>query len=206
MKRMISLACAACLVLCAFAGCSSGSASQSSQSTEPSSSEEALTVKVTAISENTITAVIGELAFGWAPSGALPDAMPSADAAETPPAMPSGDAAETPPAMPSADAAGTPPAMPSGDGSAPSGGRPQNGDSAFRETGETITFTLTDSTIVAKGTDEASLEDITVGSILEITLNTDQTAKTIIIPALRSDKNNGESAANGTSANTITNS
>lgn len=98
---------------------------------------------------------------------------------------------------------------PSGD-RAP-GGAPQG--SPFAASGETQTFTLTDTTEItvesAGNTTEGTADDITVGSILEVTLDTDGNALTVIVKNMnggggpQGDFGGSSEVTNGTSANTI---
>ncbi len=99
---------------------------------------------------------------------------------------------------------------PSGD-RAP-GGAPQG--SPFAASGETQTFTLTDTTEItvesAGNTTEGTADDITVGSILEVTLDTDGNALTVIVKNMNGGAPQGQGGfggssevTNGTSANTM---
>ena len=67
-------------------------------------------------------------------------------------------------------------------GEPPAGGHGRNN---FESSGESVTFTLTDSTRITQespqGNEDASLEDITENSILEITLDSENQAEKIVI-------------------------
>ncbi|MDO4262562.1 MAG: hypothetical protein Q4C82_10820, partial [Eubacteriales bacterium] len=92
---------------------------------------------------------------------------------------------------------------------------PEGGFSPFTASGETVTFTLTDSTVITvEGTDgssEGTADDITVGSILELTLDEENQALTVTVqntmPGGGGQPGGGfggsSEVTNGTSANTI---
>jgi hypothetical protein len=112
--------------------------------------------------------------------------------------MPTGDGGMS--EMPPGD--GEMPEMPPGDGGMP------GGMSEFVESGETITFEITDSTTITveflQGTSEGTIDSIAVGSILEVTLNGSNATK-IIVRNLQTGGGFGGSGTvtNGTSANII---
>lgn len=139
---------------------------------------------------------------GAAPEGGAPGSAP-ADGA-TPPEKPSGSGqgGETPPDQPSNSNGnapegngGTPPETPSNNGGTPpaDGENPQGtppdgqrpGMSNFEAGTETITFSITDETQITmeffEGSQEGSIADIAAGSILEITLQEDQSAASVLI-------------------------
>ena len=142
------------------------------------------------------------------------------DNQQTPPEKPEGENAQKPDEQASGNQQ-TPPEKPEDDsnqkpdgqqpgGQAP-GGAPQG--SPFTASGETQTFTLTDTTEImvesAGNTTEGSADDITVGSILEVTLDTDGNALTVIVKSMNGGGGpqggfgGSSEVINGTSANTI---
>lgn len=195
---------------------------------ESTSEDTTKIVQVTNIDGTTITADEGELSSeeGTPPSG-MPSGGPNGEKADgsAPAERPSGEDnpdvsdGSTPPPKPSdngesgdSDKAGASGA-PAGDekdmdlnGERPAG-KPQG--SSFAASGESITFTVTDSTKITQefqqGSEEASLEDIVENSILEITLDSKNQATEVVIKNLYAGNGFGGSdeVTNGTSANTI---
>lgn len=175
--KLVAMGCAVALATAGLTGCT-----KTTDNTETSevAESESVTAQVTAVDGNTITADLGEMAQMQAAE--KPDGeAPSGEA-------PSGEA----PAKPDGD---------STDGQAPS---------MFTASGESITFTLTDDTqiIVEQGgeTTDGTADDIQEGSILELTLDADNNALTVVVknaggpggaPGQSSD------ASNGTAATTI---
>lgn len=100
---------------------------------------------------------------------------------------------------------GTPPAGKPGDN--PPASKP--GGSSFTANGESITFTITDSTQITQefqqGSENASAEDIVENSVLEVTLDSQNQATQIIIKNLQAGGGFGGSdqVTNGSSANTL---
>ena len=211
-SRYIALACAAIVAISAT-GCSSSNGStgssesstvstadigaEGSQTSEAPGSQQTQsykTVKVTAVDGNKITADEGEISTnsnGSAPGGEAPD-KPSGDGS-----APDGEA----------------PDKPSGDGSAPDGeppAKPGEGGSTFESSGSSIEFTVTDDTQInvefLQGSSEGTIDDITIGSVLAVTLNEDGTAATVLVKNMAAGNGFGGSSevTNGTSANTIT--
>ncbi len=94
-----------------------------------------------------------------------------------------------------------------GKNDAPPAGKP--GGSRFTANGESITFTITDSTQITQefqqGSEDASAEDIVENSVLEITLDSQNQATKVIIKNLQAGGGFGGSdqVTNGTSANTL---
>lgn len=206
-SKYIALVCAA-LVAVSATGCSGGNESKSSpaisspdaadaapQTSDLSESQQTRitrTLKVTAVSGDQITADEGEISTSMnsAPGG-------------NPPEKPSDD-----------DSAhgGNAPEMPSDDGSAPGGNPPEmpgGQSSTFVSGGSSIEFTVTDSTEITlellQGSSAGSIDDISVGSVLTVTLNDDNTAASVLIRNMAAGNGFGGNSevTNGTSANTI---
>lgn len=231
-RRTQAVACAAIFTTVLLSGCGASAASSGAASSlAPGSAETAVqaaasacTVQVTSVSGSTVTAELGSLSAQTAPAGngqggGTPPAKPgeSTEVADTA-AAPDGSAgsdAGTPPAAPgksdnsSASAAagstdGTPPALP-GNGSGSDG---QSG-STFTGSGQTITFTLTDSTAVTleylQGTGEGAVSDVAAGAVLEVTLDAQNQATAITVKNLKAGAGFGGSSevTNGTAAATI---
>ena len=203
-------------------------ATEESNVTQESS---AIIVQVTEVTGNTVTANVGEISSqgmggapggigggapsGEAPSGEVPSGTGgSAPSGEAPSGeVPSGTGDSAPSGeAPSGDApSGTGEGAPSGEapsGDAP-GGQPGQGRSSFTESGETVTFTLTDSTKITveylQGSGEGTAEDIVANAVLEVTLDADNNATEIIVKNLNAGNGFGGSSevTNGTAANTI---
>lgn len=158
--------------------------------------EKVYVVKVQNITDHTITAVTGELTQ------------------DGPPALPNGETVtgDGPPALPDGEtkAESTPSALP--DGEAMTNNTPPSdggGMQSFSASQETITFTIDDTTEITiemlQGTQEGTLDQIGVNDILEVALNDDHTAKSIIVKNLNAGGGFGGSSTvtQGTSANTI---
>ena len=183
-RKLAAMGCIVTMTAVLTVGCG-GTSAESSTSTESTESvveqeSEAVTLQVTAIDGSTITGDVGEMSE--APSGGQ-----APDNQQTPPEKPDGDSEQNPDGQ-APDNQQTPPEKPEGnDGQQPgdqaSGGAPQG--SPFAASGETQTFTLTDTTEItvesAGNTAEGTADDITVGSILEATLDTDGNALTVIV-------------------------
>lgn len=92
------------------------------------------------------------------------------------------------------------------DGNPPAG---KPGGSSFTANGETITFTITDSTQITQefqqGSEDASAEDIVENSVLEVTLDSKNQATKVVIKNLQAGGGFGGSdqVTNGTAATTI---
>ena len=209
--RYFALVCAA-IVAASATGCSGSTESpaassmdshatletQTSDSAEAVQSQSHKTVKVTSVDGNKITADEGEItaaSMGPAPDGAAPDKPADSD---------NGSSSD-----------GTPPEMPADNGSAPDGeppARPGESGSAFESNGSSVEFTVTDDTEISleflQGSSAGSVDDITVGSVLAVTLNDDGTAASVLVKNMAAGGGFGGSSgvSNGTSANTITES
>lgn len=180
--------------------------------------EMAQIVRVTKVDGMTITADVGELSSpkqeeappeGTSPAGTPPEDTPpeGTSPAGTPPeGAPSGmpdhnqQEGDTPPEKPENDNSGG-----SGEPAPPSG---QNG-SSFTANGESVTFTISDSTTITQefqqGSEDASAEAIVENSVLEITLDSQNQAVKVVIKNLQAGSGFGGSdqVTNGTAANTI---
>lgn len=94
-----------------------------------------------------------------------------------------------------------------GKGGNPPAGKP--GGSSFTANGESITFTITDSTQITQefqqGSEDASAEDIVENSVLEVTLDSKNQATKVVIKNLQAGGGFGGSdqVTNGTAATTI---
>lgn len=189
-KKVVALGCVIVMGAVSVTGCSD--TKEEKVTTEDSQKEEStITVQVTAVEGNTITADVGELSQGEKPDGEAP----SGEAPEKPEGeVPSGEA-------PSGEA----PSDGGQPGQAPGG----SGGSTFTATDESITFTLTDDTVITveylQGTGEGNAEDIAEGCVLEVTLDEEKNAETILVKNLNAGGGFGGSdeVTNGTAANTI---
>lgn len=214
------------------AGCSSNSTAQSENTetqeinAEAEAQTAALTVQVTEISGSTITAETGDLESqnaSGAPDGIAPSKKPDGEApaniseGESP--RDNGDN-KAPAEMPEAEAprdaeGGEPPAdMPEGETSYNPGGMGGNapadfGRMTFTGSGEIVTFEITDATNITveflQGSQEGTLDDVSVGSVLEVTLDDQNQAEEITVKNLSAGGGFGGSdeITNGTSSNTI---
>lgn len=186
------------------------------------------TVKVESIEDNTITAVVGELTTqdgppalpnGEAPTGEAPPTLPEGEEAQgEAPAKPEGNSAqgevpakpedqqaqgETPTKPEGQQAQGEmPPAKPEGSGS-------MGSMNTFVETSEKITFTLSDTTEITiemlQGSQEGTIENIGVNNVLEVTLDENNEALSVVVKNLQAGGGFGGShtVTQGTSANII---
>ncbi len=96
------------------------------------------------------------------------------------------------------------------DGNSAPGGAPNGmGGSTFTANGESMTFTLTEETKVTleylQGSGEGTLEDIAVGAVLEITVDDNHNAVTVLVRNLNAGGEFGgsDTVSNGTAANMI---
>lgn len=195
-KKLFVLGLSATLVSSTFVACSGKSNNTNSKSSdtiesteisEDTNASESVYARVQSVDSNSITAIKGDL-------------NTDVGANATPP---SGDAS-TPPEKPAdngTDNSGNAPAdMPSGN---PGGG------TTFVEGTDTITFTVTDDTAITveflQSSEEGSLDNITVNSVLELTLDENNNATSIVVKNLQSGGEFGGSSTvtNGTSANTL---
>ncbi len=223
MKRIISLLCVATLI-CSLAACSGAAQSGTDYS------DQTLTGKVVAVDGSLVAVQLGELsdtAGGGDFSQTPPDAeMPSGEAdvgqtnadGETPPDKPEGDTSsqgeETPPDMPQSDTSSqggeTPPDMPEGQQGGDMMPTPEGGmgmSDGFTANGETAIFDVGKATILLddENSTEGSMDDIAVGTILSIEVNSSNTVSAVTVLSSGGSGEGGGSSevTQGTSANTI---
>ncbi|MCI8410580.1 MAG: hypothetical protein HFJ09_15175 [Lachnospiraceae bacterium] len=172
-------------------------------------------VQVTKVDGATITADVGELSSVKKdmPEGTPPSGMPSEELEGKNPA-----GGAPPEKKEDRDSSGSDKNVPPEDlkengdikkqnGEPPSG---KPGGSRFTTNGESITFTISDSTQIMQefqqGSEEASAEDIVENSVLEITFDGENQPVKVVIKNLQAGRGFGGSdeVTNGTSANTIT--
>lgn len=224
-KKLFVLGLSVTLVTNTLVACSSNSNNTNSEASDIKSTEiseevessGSLYARVQSIDGNSITAVKGELNTDVGDN----QTPPSGDSA-TPPEMPAdnstGDSANapsndssTPPEMPANNGTGTEGNTPPSDGSAPPDMPSKNpgGSTTFVEGTDTITFTITNDTAITveflQGSQEGTIDNITVNSVLELTLDENNNATSIVVKNLQSGGGFGGSSTvtNGTSANTI---
>jgi hypothetical protein len=209
-KQVLVYLCAAAMAVSSLAGCKQ--TAQEETQTEQAAQQELQTVRVTAVDGMKITAMV-ETRMGGAPDGEIPDgAQPDGEQPDG--EQPNGERPDG--EQPNGERPdGEQPGGEKPDGEKPDGEQPggemPDGEKPGEASGEEITFTVTDETEIRKqdgDTDaEGSMDDITVGSMLEITLDDENNALTIVI---RGDNPGGfggfggsDEVTNGTSANTI---
>lgn len=207
MKRMISLCCAG-LMAFSLAACGSQNAASSSTSTPQVTS--AVVGKITALDGTTVTLQLGELTENQPgdppsqdstqPSGDNADGDSSTSSTQTPPEQPEGDnnTQGTGDSSSSTDAQNDPPS--DGQGPAP--------DSTFTTGEETTTVDLSGAAVTKEnqsGTTDASLSDLAVGDVIEVTMGEDNTATAVVIKSVGGapDGSGSGEVDQGTSANTI---
>lgn len=208
MKRMISLCCAG-LMAFSLAACGSQNAASSSTSTPQVTS--AVVGKITALDGTTVTLQLGELTENQPGDPSSQDgAQPSGDNAsgdssasgqtQTPPEKTEGDnnTQGTGDGSSSTDAQNDPPS--DGQGSAPG--------STFTAGEETTTVDLSGATVTKEsqsGTTDASLSELAVGDVIEVTMGEDNTATAVVIKSVGGapDGSGSGEVDQGTSANTI---
>jgi hypothetical protein len=136
---------------------------------------ETVTGRVTAVSTDSITMELGTLTAGDASSNA--DASSGATAKPDDSAAPDATAARTPQLRPDATAAPD-----AGTTSRRTRGK-ASGAASFTASGESLTFSITDSTTFTLGSRKAkgSLSDISVGTILTFTLSGDTATDVAIL-------------------------
>ena len=220
-KNMTMWLCTAALAV-SLAGCGAGTdpketvvqeTQQTAAETTEASEEESdvLTVQVTEIDGNTITAETGTLRGAGisVPDGKIPDKIGNDENGIGPGFEDEQDETEQ-----SGDAAAEAPDKPDGEapdkentGNAPGG--PAPGGRTFEGNGETVTLTLTDSTNITveflQGSQDGSIDDISVGSVLAVTLDDDGNPTQITVKNLNAGGGFGgsDTVTNGTSAATI---
>ena len=216
MKRMISLCCAG-LMAFYLAACGSQNAASSSTSTPQVTS--AVVGKITALDGTTVTLQLGELTEkqpGDPPS--QDGAQPSGDNAsgdssasgQTPPEKTEGDnnTQGTGDGSSSTDAQNGSSTPPSGQNAPPSDGQGPAPGSTFTAGEETTTVDLSGATVTKEsqsGTTDASLSELAVGDVIEVTMGEDNTATAVVIKSVGGapDGSGSGEVDQGTSANTI---
>lgn len=217
-KKLFVLGLSATLVTSTLVACSSKSnnanseSSDSVESTEISEDaevSESLYAMVQNIDGNSITAIKGDLN-----TNVLENQTPPSGDTSAPPDMPADNGSSntsTPPEKPDDNGTGTEGSTPPSDSNAPAdipSGNP-GGGTTFVEGTDTITFTVTDDTSITveflQGSEDGTIDNITVNSVLELTLDENNNATSIIVKNLQIGGGFGGSSTvtNGTSANTI---
>ena len=217
MKRMISLCCAGLMVV-SLAACGSQNAASSSTSTPQVTS--AVVGKITALDGTTVTLQLGELTENQPgdppsqdstqPSGDNADGDSSTSSTQTPPEQPEGDnnTQGTGDSSSSTDAQNGSSTPPSGQNAPPSDGQGPAPDSTFTTGEETTTVDLSGAAVTKEsqsGTTDASLSDLAVGDVIEVTMGEDNTATAVVIKSVGGAPDGSDSGEvdQGTSANTI---
>ena len=217
MKRMISLCCAGLMVV-SLAACGSQNAASSSTSTPQVTS--AVVGKITALDGTTVTLQLGELTENQPgdppsqdstqPSGDNADGDSSTSSTQTPPEQPEGDnnTQGTGDSSSSTDAQNGSSTQPSGQNAPPSDGQGPAPDSTFTTGEETTTVDLSGAAVTKEsqsGTTDASLSDLAVGDVIEVTMGEDNTATAVVIKSVGGAPDGSDSGEvdQGTSANTI---
>lgn len=217
-KKLFVLGLSATLVTGTLVACSSKSNNANSESSdsiksteisEDAEASESLYAMVQSIDGNSITAIKGDLN-----TDVLENQNPPSGDASAPPDMPADNGSSdtsTPPEKPDDNGTDTEGNTPPSDGSAsadmPSGN--PGGGTTFVEGTDTITFTVTDDTSITveflQGSEDGTIDNITVSSVLELTLDENNNATSIIVKNLQIGGGFGGSSTvtNGTSANTI---
>jgi hypothetical protein len=195
-KKLLVLGLSATLVTSTLTGCSSNSKNSNSNSTDSVESTEisenatnskSVYAKVQSIDGNSITAIKGELTTEVGGNGTPPDIEKPDDNGSPSEGM-----------QPSTDG--------NAQGNMPSGAP---GGTKFEEGTDTITFTVTNDTTITveflQGSQDGTIDDIAVNSILELTLDENNNATSIVVKNLQSGSGFGGSSTvtNGTAANTI---
>ncbi len=211
-KKILLGICAAVLVMLPITGCS-----------DTSSKKENVTqiVKVTEVDGDTITAQTGTLKEGTGemPENQKPDGTPPAKPDDTdsnenqtdknanPPQGESGQKDSSQGQPPQDDSSQGTPTQKDSSQEQPPQGAP--GGTAFEASGETITFSLKETTDVVleqlQGEAKGSAKDIVKDAVLEITLDKDNTATKVIVRNLQAGTGFGgsDSVSNGTSVTTM---
>lgn len=217
MKRMISLCCAG-LMAFSLAACGSQNATSSTSTPQVTSS---VVGKITALDGTTATLQLGELTEnqpgdppsqdGPQPSGDNANGDSSASGqSQTPPEKPEGDnnTQDTGDSSSSTDTQSGSSTPPSGQNAPPSDGQGPAPGSTFTAGEETATVDLSGATVTKEsqdGTTDASLSDLAVGDVIEVTMGDDNTATAVVIKSLGGAPGGSDSGEvdQGTSANTI---
>ena len=211
MKRMISLCCAG-LMAFSLAACGSQNATSSTSTPQVTSS---VVGKITALDGTTATLQLGELTKNQPsdppsqdstqPGGDNANGDSSASSTQTPPEKPEGDTQGTGDSSSSTDTQ-------SGSSTPPSDGQGPAPGSTFTAGEETTTVDLSSATVTKEGQDgttDASLSDLAVGDVIEVTMGDDNTATAVVIKSLGGAPGGAPGGSDsgevdqGTSANTI---
>lgn len=187
MKRMISLCCAG-LMAFSLAACGSQNATSSTSTPQVTSS---VVGKITALDGTTVTLQLGELTKNQPSDPPSQDSTQSggdnangdssASSTQTPPEQPEGDnnTQGTGDSSSSTDAQNGSSTPPSGQNAPPSDGQGPAPGSTFTAGEETTTVDLSSATVTKEsqdGTTDASLSDLAVGDVIEVTMGHDNTA------------------------------
>ena len=187
MKRMISLCCAG-LMAFSLAACGSQNATSSTSTPQVTSS---VVGKITALDGTTATLQLGELTEnqpGDPPSqdstqsgGDNANGDSSTSSTQTPPEQPEGDnnTQGTGDSSSSTDTQSGSSTLPSGQNAPPSDGQGPAPGSTFTAGEETTTVDLSGAAVTKEsqsGTTDASLSDLAVGDVIEVTMGHDNTA------------------------------
>lgn len=237
MKRVVSFLCIASLLICSLTACSGTAQSENAQTETVQSgtdySGQTLTGKVVAVDGTLVAVQLGELSDNM--GGTDPAQMPADagsqssntgfDGGETPPDKPEDDGnaknGETPPKLPGGEAGGA--VFDSGNGAAlpdmpgeRQGGKMGASD-GFAANGETAIVDISGAAILieaasdGEGSSEGSLDDIVVGAVLNIQVNSNNAVSTVTVLSAGGNGGNGGisgfggsgEVTQGTSANTI---
>ncbi|MCX7658873.1 MAG: hypothetical protein N2Z57_09385, partial [Oscillospiraceae bacterium] len=193
-NKILTVLCLLAIVGSMMSGCGANTSKDSSSASNSITAENAsysnttITAKVTAVSGNTITADIGELAEMSKPDGNA-GAESNASAPEKPEnsnansqSSGSNSKIDTPPEKPENDSTNSESSESSSEMGAPpegNGGGNMPAMKTFKATEGSVTFEIPDSITITKesmdGTQNASVSDITVDSVIEVTFGSDNT-------------------------------
>lgn len=193
-----------------------GTVSTEEQTTTESeeTEENTMFVQVTAVDGNTITAVKGEMTQSQKPEmGEKPEGESKAELPEMG-EKPEGETSENePPELGEKEDGAKPEMGEKPEGEIPEGDMPERGERPsgghFEAGNESMEFTVTDETKITieslEETQEGTIDDIAVDSVLELTLDEEGNAETVLIKNLNGKGGFGGSnqVTNGTAANTI---
>ncbi len=224
MKRMISLCCAG-LMAFSLAACGSQNATASTSTPQVTSS---VVGKITTLDGTTATLQLGELTEnqpgdppsqdGTQPSGDNANGDSSASGqTQTPPEKPEGESSsdsstQTPPAKPDGQdnnqSSSDNQNSTAGQNAPPSDGQGPAPGSTFTAGEETTTVDLSGAAVTKESQDsttDASLSDLAVGDVIEVTMGDDNTATAVVIKSIGGAPGGSDSGEvdQGTSANTI---
>lgn len=217
MKRMISLCCAG-LMAFSLAACGSQNATSSTSTPQVTSS---VVGKITALDGTTATLQLGELTKNQPSDPPSQDSTQSGgdnangdssasstSGTQTPPEKPEGDTQGTGDSSSSTDTQSGSSTPPSGQNAPPSDGQGPAPGSTFTAGEETTTVDLSSATVTKEsqdGTTDASLSDLAVGDVIEVTMGEDNTATAVVIKSVGGapDGSGSGEVDQGTSANTI---